>query len=501
MCEEEKSLLTFETLVHAVGGKRIGKGGESKLCFTSVATDSRNVRRNSLFIPLIGQNQDGHKFIGQALSAGACAVFVTKSVYENSSREYDSLAEKNPDKFFIAVENNLRALQDAARAYAEKFPSLIKIGITGSSGKTTTKEILSSVLSQKFRVVSTLGNLNSESGLPLSVFEIRREHEAGVFEMGMNRENEIAEIASVLRPNLAIVTNVGTAHIGILKTREKIAAEKKNIFSYVTESGAAFIPEDDAFADFLGMSVHGKVVRFGENSAKKFGVEFLEDLGIDGTRFKVDGIETCLKIPGRHNFQNALSCVALAKELGLSAREIVRGIENVKLPEGRSQVKEMRVKGGARIFLMQDCYNANPESMKKALEFCSALKISGRKFLALGDMKELGGHSEEEHARVGEAAARCGSSFVFFAGSEMRAAFDAAKKFCAKSSCEVSMRYFSGEENYIREICRAILAEIRDDDFLLLKASHSMEFEKIAEGLSDTQNTARGVEGIRNGRL
>ncbi len=492
---EENSLLTFEELVRAVGGNRIGEGANCAFCFTSVATDSRNVKRTSLFIPLIGQNQDGHKFIPQALAAGASAVFVTKSVYENSPREFDSLAEKNPGVFFIAVENNLRALQDAARAYVEKFPSLIKIGITGSSGKTTTKEILSSILAQKFRVVSTAGNLNSESGLPLSVFEIRKEHEAGVFEMGMNRENEIAEIAAVLRPNFAIVTNVGTAHIGILKTREKIAAEKKNIFSHVTESGIALIPEDDDFADFLAEGVRGKIVRFGKKSAKKFGVEFLKDLGIGGTEFEIDGKKACLKIPGSHNFQNALSCVALAKEIGLSAAEIIRGIESVKLPEGRSQVREVRVKNGAKIFLMQDCYNANPESMKKALEFCASLEMQGRKIFVLGDMKELGERSEFEHARAGEAAARSGASVVFFAGEEMRSAFRAAEKNREKNSGGISLKYFSGEGNFIQEICRALLDEIRDGDFLLLKASHSMEFEKIAEGLRDVQDASRGVEG------
>lgn len=494
---EEKTLLTFDELISAVGGMRIGNGADSALCFTSVATDSRNVQKGSLFIPLIGQNQDGHKFIGQALEAGARAVFVTKAVYENASREYDLLAEKNPGTVFITVENNLRALQDAARAYVEKFPSLVKIGITGSSGKTTTKEILSSVLAQKFRVVSTKGNLNSESGLPLSVFEIREGDEAGVFEMGMNRENEIAEIAAVLRPNFAIVTNVGTAHIGILKTREKIAAEKKAVFSYVAADGIALIPEDDDFADFLEMGVRGKVVRFGKNSANHFGVKFLEDLGIGGTKFEIDGIETCLAIPGSHNFQNALSCVALAKELGLSAQEIARGIENVHLPEGRSQVKKMRVKNGAEIFLMQDCYNANPESMKKALEFCASLAISGRKFFVLGDMKELGERSEDEHEHVGEAAANGGADFVFFAGDEMRAAFDAAKNFCEKSPREISIQYFSGEGDFIREICREVLEEIRDEDFLLLKASHSMEFEKIAEGLREVQseNSSLGVEG------
>ncbi|MDE6067648.1 MAG: hypothetical protein K2F89_01665, partial [Treponemataceae bacterium] len=257
----------------------------------------------------------------------------------------------------------------------------------------------------------------------------------------------------------------------------------------------ALFPEDDDFAEFLAKGVRGKILRFGKNSAEIFGVKFLEDLGIGGTRFEIDGIETCLKIPGSHNFQNALSCIALAKELGLSTQEIIRGIENVKLPEGRSQVRKLRVKNGAEIFLMQDCYNANPESMKKALEFCASVKIPGRKIFVLGDMKELGERSEIEHARVGEAAARSGANFVFFAGSEMRAAFRALEENCKKSSCAISAKYFSGEENFIEEICRAVLDEIRNGDFLLLKASHSMEFEKIAEGLRGVQGASLGVEG------
>lgn len=495
---EENSLLTYDKLVQAVGGNRIGTGADNALCFTSVATDSRNVQKGTLFIPLIGQNQDGHAFIPQALAAGACAVFVTKSVYERSPREFDALSKQNSGAFFITVEDNLCALQDAARAYVEQFPSLIKIGITGSSGKTTTKEILASILAQKFRVVSTNGNLNSESGLPLSVFEIRKEHEVGVFEMGMNRENEIAEIASVLRPNFAIVTNVGTAHIGILKTRENIAAEKKQIFSYIAEDGIALVPEDDDFADFLAEGVRGNVVRFGIKSAEQFGVSCVEDAGIGGTKFKIDGKKTCLAIPGKHNFQNALSCIALAKKVGLSAEEIVRGIESVKLPEGRSSVRKARVKGGATIFLMQDCYNANPESMRKALEFCASLAIPGRKFFVLGDMKELGERSEREHARVGEEAVRDGANFVFFVGSEMRAAFCAVEK---NASCGISTRYFSGEGNSVQDICRAILDEIRDGDFVLLKASRSMEFENIAEGLLEVQDASRGAEGRQNGRL
>ena len=173
------------------------------------------------------------------------------------------MAKKYKNVSFVIVIDTKRALQDAARAYVEKFPKLKKIAITGSSGKTTTKEIAISIFKQEFNVIATKGNFNSETGLPLSVFNIRKEHEVGIFEMGMNRENEIAEIASVLKPNYAIISNIGTAHIGKLGSREDIAREKKRVFDYVMKDGFAFIPEDDDFVEYLSSGVKGSVVRFG----------------------------------------------------------------------------------------------------------------------------------------------------------------------------------------------------------------------------------------------
>ena len=211
---ENNSLLTGPELLAAVKGNLIGSFKSSALFFSTVVTDSRNVVPLSLFVPLIGEKQDGHGYIPQALEKGASVVFVAQSAYEADSAAYESLSVTHGDVAFIAVKNTLHALQDAAACYVAKFPHLVRCAVTGSSGKTTTKEITASILRQKFNVVTNKGNLNSETGLPLSVFQIRREHTLGLFEMGMNRVDEIGEISAVLKPNYGIVTNIGTAHIG-----------------------------------------------------------------------------------------------------------------------------------------------------------------------------------------------------------------------------------------------------------------------------------------------
>ena len=227
------SLLSGERLLAAVQGTLIGTAKKpADICFTSVATDSRNVVSGSLFVPLIGENQDGHRYIPQGIEKGASLVFVCRENYKKDAALYEKMAADHSSVALVTVENTLHALQAAAAAYVERFPNLIRCAVTGSSGKTTTKEIAVAVLSRKFKVISNKGNLNSETGLPLSVFEIRDEHELGLFEMGMNRKNEIGEIAAVLKPEYGIVTNIGTAHIGILGSRQAIA-EERAVLSYL----------------------------------------------------------------------------------------------------------------------------------------------------------------------------------------------------------------------------------------------------------------------------
>lgn len=486
----DESLLSIEELKAATHGTVIGFAeNEKNFYFGSVATDSRQVVPGTLFVPLIGEFQDGHKYIPQAIEKGATVIFLTLTVYEENPQYYMNIASENHRVTFIAVHNNLKALQDAARCYVKKFPSLIKIGITGSSGKTTTKEICASIFRQKYNVVTTVGNFNSETGLPLSVFNIRKEHEAGIFELGMNRENEIGEIARVLKPNYAIITNIGHAHIGILGSQENIAKEKKKIFTYINEDGAAVIHEKDSFAQFLAEGVKGKVIYFGADiSEEKSGVKFIEDLGIDGTKFSIDGIETVLKIPGRYNYLNALSCIALARELKLSAREIADGISKIKPPESRSNIQTVITKkdstgNSKKILVLKDCYNANPDSMESALEMCAGLNVKGRKIYILGDMFELGDNSVEAHSKIGAAAVVSNADMLVFIGHDMEYAANAAKL-----GGKLHVKYFAdlNDEN-LNDLCSKLLNYLKDDDFVFVKASHGMHLEKIIDNIQEEE--------------
>jgi UDP-N-acetylmuramoyl-tripeptide--D-alanyl-D-alanine ligase len=480
MCAGSKkvhaSLVDGERLVRAVKGRIVGGFKADSICFTSVATDSRAVCKDTLFVPLIGENQDGHVYIPQGIEKGAGAVFVCRANYEKDTALYEKLAAEHGGVAFIVVENTLHALQDAAAAYVEQFPRLIKCAVTGSSGKTTTKEIAVALLSQKYKVISNKGNLNSETGLPLSVFEIRPEHELGLFEMGMNRTNEIGEIAAVLKPNYGIVTNIGTAHIGILGSRQAIAEEKKKIFTYTDKNGVAVIPAADDFADFLAEGVAGKIIRYGKD-ARDNGVVFLHDDGLDGTTFSVDGVEMRLQLPGAYNFSNALGAVALARELGLTPEQIRAGIESVRPLGARSHL--IRAENGLAI--LEDCYNANPDSMGKAVEFCSDLQVGGKKIFVLGDMLELGDESLAAHRAIGEMVSESGADGVIFVGEEMRAAYEVVRT--KKDSGEIAMasveHVAAHDDEAIKDVAEKVCALAHAGDFVLLKGSNGIGLNRL----------------------
>lgn len=471
------SLLNLNEILFAVNGKFVGnEKNKAEFAFSSVTTDSRNVKSGSLFVPLIGQNQDGHKYIPSAVEKGASVIFVAENEYNSVPEKYDSLVEKNHSLSFIVVENTLKALQDAAAAYVEKFPSLVKVGITGSSGKTTTKEMVVSVLKQKFNVVYTQGNFNSETGLPLSVFNIRAEHEVGVFEMGMNRKDEIAEIAAVLKPKYALITNIGTAHIGILGSRKNIAIEKRKIFKYIPQDGIAFIPAEDDFAEFLGENVRGSIVYYGDSvPEKKSGAKYLSDLGLDGTEFSLDGMKIHLKNPGIYNYRNSLGACAIGKALGLSAEQIKNGLENVDSVNGRMETSRVLLKNGANVTLIKDCYNANPDSMLNVLDFCSSLKNVNEKIYVLGDMLELGEKSASEHEKVALKAEESKPELVILVGKEMKSGFDAVEKNGFKNAKYIEQH----DENAIARVGKEILLAAKNDDVVLIKASRGIALERV----------------------
>ncbi|MBQ4379024.1 MAG: UDP-N-acetylmuramoyl-tripeptide--D-alanyl-D-alanine ligase [Treponema sp.] len=478
--ENIESLLKLPETLEAVGGVLLnGDFPSENFCFTSVATDSRGVRKNTLFVPLIGEFQDGHSYVPQALSNGASAVFISKKTSKNLLEGFKKEAENNKNVAFILVENTMRALQKAAEAYVRKFPRLIRCAVTGSSGKTTTKEITASILRQKFSVIATKGNFNSETGLPLSVFNIRPEHELGLFEMGMNRVNEIGEISEVFKPNYAIITNIGTAHIGILGSRQNIANEKKKIFNYIDSFGSAFIPKEDDFANFLEKGVKGKVVKYGPGCDES--IKLVADEGLAGTVFTVDGVLMRLSLPGKYNFLNALGAIALAKELGCTAEQIKAGIESLKPLGGRSTIKK------GKFTVLEDCYNANPDSMEKALDLCKDTKTEGKKIYVLGDMLELGEKSEKEHAKIGEKALYSDADMIIFFGFEMNSAFEKAIEIAQKKESltdekisSVRLIYIGNKDGAaINDTAKEINEFAVDGDLILLKGSRGMGLERV----------------------
>lgn len=471
---QAETLLTMEETLESTGGVFVL--GDGNWHFSSVQTDSRLVEKDTLFVPLIGEFQDGHKYIPQAVEKGASCVFICLSNYEKNPAFFNEIHNSNPEVNFIAVENTLTALQKAAGKYVEKFPSLIKVAVTGSSGKTTTKEILAAVLARKYRVVTNKGNLNSETGLPLSVFNIRKEHEAGVFEMGMNRENEIGEISAVLKAQYAIVTNIGTAHIGLLGSRDNIAREKAKVFDYFDSQSTGVIPFDDDYAEFLEKQIRGKCIHYGKDTDS---VKFIADLGLKGTEFSVGKNRAVLKLPGKYNYKNALGAIALCQELGVSDSEIAQGINDLEPMFGRSQVIE------DKYTIVQDCYNANPDSMEKSIEFVSSVTSGEKKIFVLGDMLELGADSEKEHEKTGIMAAESSADKVFFVGTEMENAYKAA---CKKSSGDRFVYCSEKTDDALMTISLEIKKEFSEHSIVLIKASRGMGLERLTKFLCGAES-------------
>ena len=484
MSDTKKSLLNLESLLAAVNGTVAGNA-RPDFYFSYVVTDSRYVSAGAMFVPLIGEAQNGHKYIPQAIQSGATVVLANKSDYEQNNDFYKQLsAEGKLDSItLILVENTLYALQAAAKAYAKKVASnMVRVSITGSSGKTTTKEMLVSVCKKHFgddAVAYTKGNFNSETGLPLSMFQIRGDEKIGIFEMGMNRKNEIGEISDVWQSQYGIITNIGTAHIGLLGSRQNIAEEKRKSFDYIPADGAAFVPALDDFADFCTQKVAGKVVKFGASiPAKESGVTFLEDLGLNGTKFSVDGVEIVLPLAGEYNYSNALGVIALAKEIGINAREIKEGLESMAAISGRMDIKQIELKNGAFVNAVCDFYNANLDSMEKVIEFCAKQSSFEQKIFVLADMKELGDSSFASHAQIGKDVAGTDASLVILAGPEMKAACDVLSK--EKEIAGREVIYFENNDDAFYEAAASkILAFAKQNALVLFKGSHSMALEKL----------------------
>jgi UDP-N-acetylmuramoyl-tripeptide--D-alanyl-D-alanine ligase len=432
--------------------------GNDAAGFSSVSIDSRNVEAGALFVALQGTYSDGHRYVASAFAKGASAALVNRGAVP----EFVDTARRFQRALFV-VDDTLRGLQEAARAYLALFPSFIRIGITGSSGKTTTKELAGAMISAEKPVVMNEGNLNSETGLPLSVFKVRAWHKAGIFEMGMNRQGEIAELAHVLQPHIALITNIGTAHIGMLGSQAQIAREKKAIFAEFTGNEIALLPADDEYAAFLAENVKGNVRFFDEECFPELGQ--IRDCGLEGSEIEWDGQTVRFSLPGRHNVKNVLAAAAIAQQISVSAASIRQGIESFKPLFGRSEVLR------GPITVIRDCYNANPESMAAAIQFCDSLEWQGRRVYVLGSMLELGDDSAGAHQRLGSIVAESRADEVFLFGKETELTAEAL------SSANRKVSFVHTDD--INTLTDALAQTVREGDVVLLKGSRGCALERL----------------------
>ncbi len=439
--------------------------GEASAAFSTATLDSRKAGFGSLFVAFRGDRADGHDFAQAALGSGSRVLLLEREAFAARPGIAEALGARSAAA--LLVPSSLPAFQALARAKRRRHPSLIRVGITGSSGKTTTKEIVASMLSRAGKVAMNPGNLNSDQGLALSLFGIEGDEKFGVFEMGMNRRGEMDELASMYEPDYGLITNIGTAHIGILGSRQAIAEEKKRIFSRFDGRQVGLLREDEEFGAFLSEGVRGEIVTYGIRSTAGFAGA--EDLGLDGWAIDWEGLHFRFPLVGRHNLDNALAALSLSARMGIRAEEAAAGLEAVRPLFGRSEILR------GPVTVLRDCYNANPESVEAAMGFCDELSWKGRRLYVLGSMLELGVDSSSEHRRIGAAAARSKADGLCFFGEESRAGWEAARA--------AGFGGFLAYEDDIASLGRTMASWLREGDLVLLKASRGMALERVMDAI------------------
>ena len=465
----EGIVIAFSDIAAATGGRilfpaRISAGA------SRVAVDSRVVQAGCLFVALPGERTDGHHFLGQAAAAGASALLVSDA--QAGSPEVAGIAAGGVG--VISVPDTLRGLQDLARFHMRRLPAVTRIGVTGSNGKTTTKEIVGAILSRAAPTAMNAGNLNSEIGLPMACFSVDASHRFAVLEMGMNHVGEMQVLADIVRPDLALLTNVGTAHIGLLGSRQAIAGEKKKIFANFDGRQTAILPEDTPYRAFLSEGVRGKVVLYGPKSTPGYGGS--ESQGLGGTIIHWEGFRIRFPLFGPYNLANALGALTVARELGVPNAEIRDGLQAVAPLFGRSQIVD------GPVTVIVDCYNANPDSMESALSFVEALPWKGRKVAVLGSMRELGRQTAAAHRALGERLRTSSCQALFLFGEEMREAWDALQP----PRTGVPCAWFFDRE----ALGEQLAAFLKQGDLVLLKGSRSLELERLLPRITQGEGGA-----------
>ncbi|MEG2000212.1 MAG: UDP-N-acetylmuramoyl-tripeptide--D-alanyl-D-alanine ligase [Evtepia sp.] len=448
--------ITVGELLQATNGTLVGKDVDLSSTITSVETDSRSIRAGGLFIPLVGERFDGHVFLDRALKDGAVGCFTAVMPEECVA-----------GKFYIHVENTQTALGQLAKFYRRKF-KIPLIAVTGSVGKTTTKDMLAAVLGKKFKVLKTEGNFNNEVGLPLTLFQLDSSIEICILEMGMNHFGEIAYLAEIAAPDIAVLTNIGDAHIENLGSRENILKAKSEVFTYMQDDAPVILNGDDWHLSTLKDKIRQKIVFVGTNEQFLYQAIDVAPQGEKGLRLTVKTPTKVfpVEVPalGNHMIYPVLSAVVLGEYFGMSEEEMIAGIGRFVPTKMRMNVIQQ-----GTITILDDSYNANPQSMRAALEVLSQ-RESEYKAAILGDMFELGALAPTLHHGIGEYAGKVGIDCLIAVGEMSHYIYEAASE-----SNLPDVFYCKTKEE-----AKTVLPQvIRPGATILVKASRGMEFEEL----------------------
>jgi UDP-N-acetylmuramoyl-tripeptide--D-alanyl-D-alanine ligase len=431
---------------------------DTSLMVSRISTDSRTLQEGDLFVPLRGDNFDGHKFVAQAAERGAAGAMVEEEWKGSVPRSFA----------LIRVVDTLTGYQTLAANYRASL-RLKVIAITGSNGKTSTKDFVAATLAKKFRVTKTEGNFNNHVGLPQTMLAARRDDEIAVWEIGMNHPGEIAALARLAAPDLGIITNIGIAHIEFMGSREAIAQEKGALAEALTPAGTLILNGDDDFTDAIAKRTQAKVLLAGIEKGAVRATDISQHSS--GSEFTIlEGAHRCraqLPVPGIHMVQNAMLAVAAGRAFGLSLEECAVGLASTPLTKARLQIREME-----GIQFIDDSYNANPDSMKAALRTLVELDADGRRIAVLGEMGELGAESERGHREVGEAAAELNIDELIAVGATGAAIAHAAQKAGLDNSVAVEDA---------AEAAERLAKSAVPGDLILVKGSRSARMERVLE--------------------
>lgn len=487
-------LLSIGEIVKATRGKLLC--GNDKLQIHAVSTNSKEVEEGTLFVPIVGERVDAHTFIPSVIEASATAIIISKQIDLSSVKENQAI---------IQVEDTKEALQDLAAYYRDKFDIPV-IGITGSVGKTTTKEMISAALETKYRVLKTAGNMNSQVGLPLTIFRIDHTHEVAVIEMGISEAGEMQRLARVAKPTHAVITNIGVSHIGQLGSRENIRKEKMNIVNEFSEVSCLFVNGTDdmlmhilPFSENLKLSDKEKtqkcdIIDVNDNTAKSlcradvvtFGCNkdcmyYATDITVNNghTKFylqntvdevKCDDNQIELQVLGEHNIYNALVAIAIANKLGIETSVAKQGLKEYLPLAMRGEI----VKANG-LTVIDDTYNASPDSMRGGINVLLELENISRRFAVLADVLELGEYSYSCHYGVGEYIATKNIDEVVTIGNEAKAIVKAVED----AGVDIVTHSFDSNQeaiNYLKE-------KLKSGAAVLVKGSRGMHTDEIVNAI------------------